>query len=53
MLAVGLALLASLGFGSSAVFARIGMQGVKPLSATLISLVIISKQEAPLAAIPD
>ena len=40
MLAVGLALLAALGFAATAIFARVGMQGVKPLPATLISLVV-------------
>ena len=51
MLPVGLALLASVGFGSSAVFARIGMQGVKPLSATLISLIVSCILTVPLALI--
>ena len=51
MLAVGLALLASVGFGSSAVFARIGMQGAKPLSTTLISLVVSSGLAVLLALI--
>jgi drug/metabolite transporter, DME family len=37
MLAIALALVAALGFGSSAVFARIGMQGIPPLPSTLIS----------------
>ena len=40
MLAVGLALLAALGFAATAIFARVGMQGVKPLASTLISLVV-------------
>jgi drug/metabolite transporter (DMT)-like permease len=39
MLAVALALLASLGFGSSAIFARLGMRDVPPLASTLISAV--------------
>jgi drug/metabolite transporter (DMT)-like permease len=39
MLAVGLSLLAALGFGSSAIFARVGMQGIKPLPSTLIAAV--------------
>ena len=51
MLAVGLALLASLGFGSSSIFARVGMQGVKPLSATLISLVVSCILAVPMALI--
>ena len=37
MLAIGLALVAALGFGSAAIFARIGMQGIRPLPSTLIS----------------
>lgn len=40
MLAVGLSLLAGLGFASSAIFARVGMQGVKPLPSTFISVVV-------------
>ena len=40
MLAVGLSLLAGLGFASTAIFARVGMQGVKPLPATFISVVV-------------
>ena len=51
MLPVGLALLASLGFGGSAIFARVGMQGVKPLSATLISLVVSCILAVPIALI--
>lgn len=39
MLAIGLALLAALGFGSAAVFARLGMRGIRPLPSTLISAV--------------
>lgn len=39
MLPVGLSLLAGLGFASSAIFARVGMQGVTPLAATFISVV--------------
>lgn len=39
MLAIGLALVAAFGFGSAAIFARIGMQGIKPLPSTLISAV--------------
>lgn len=37
MLAIGLSLVAALGFGSAAIFARIGMQGIRPLPSTLIS----------------
>ena len=51
MLAVILALLAGLGFGGSAIFARVGMQGVKPLSATLISLVVSCFLSVPIALI--
>ena len=40
MLAVGLSLLAGLGFASTSIFARVGMQGVKPLPATFISVVV-------------
>lgn len=40
MLAVGLSMLAGLGFASTAIFARVGMQGVKPLPATFISVVV-------------
>ena len=37
MIAIGLALVSALGFGSAAIFARIGMQGIKPLPSTFIS----------------
>ena len=37
MLAVGLSLVAGLGFANAAILARVGMQGVKPLSGTLIT----------------
>ncbi len=49
MLAVGLALLASLGFGSSAIFARLGMRDIPPLASTLISAVASLLVAAPLA----
>ena len=39
VLAIVLALVAALGFGASAVFARIGLQGIKPITGTAISLV--------------
>jgi drug/metabolite transporter (DMT)-like permease len=39
MLAVGLSLLSGLGFAGAAIFARAGMQGIKPLPSTLVSLV--------------
>ena len=51
MLAIGLALAASLGFGSSAVFARAGMQGIKPLPSTLISLAVSSVPTVILALV--
>ena len=40
MLAVVLALVAALGFGSTAIFARVGMQGIRPLPSTVISTLI-------------
>ena len=40
MLAVILALAAALGFGSTAIFARVGMQGIRPLPSTVISTLI-------------
>lgn len=49
MLAVGLALLASLGFGSSAIFARLGMRNIPPLASTLISTVASLFLAVPLA----
>lgn len=39
MLAVGLSVLAGLGFASTSIFARVGMQGIKPLPSTFISVV--------------
>ncbi len=38
MSAIVLALVSGLGFGSAAIFARVGMQGVSPLSSTFISV---------------
>lgn len=38
MSAVALALVSGLGFGSAAIFARMGMQGVSPMSSTFISV---------------
>ncbi len=38
--AIALSLLSGLGFGSAAIFARVGMQGVSPLPSTLISVVV-------------
>jgi drug/metabolite transporter (DMT)-like permease len=38
MSAIVLALISGLGFGSSAIFARVGMQGVSPLASTFISV---------------
>ena len=49
MLAVGLSLVAGLGFAGSAIFARIGMQGIRPLSTTLISTVASLLPSAALA----
>ena len=40
MLAITFALLAATGFGSGAIFARIGLQGMKPGTGTAISLVV-------------
>lgn len=37
MLAILLATISALGFGSSAIFARVGMQGIRPIPSTLIS----------------
>lgn len=51
MIAIGLALLSALGFGSAAVFARVGMQGVRPLPSTLISAVASFIPSAVLAVI--
>ena len=39
LLSIGLACIAALGFGSAAIFARVGMQGLSPMPGTLISLV--------------
>ena len=39
LLSLGLACIAVLGFGSSAVLARLGMQAIRPMPASLISLV--------------
>lgn len=49
MLAVVLALLAALGFGSSAIFARLGMRDIPPLASTLISAVASLLLAVPLA----
>ena len=51
MLAIGLSLLAGLGFGSAAIFARVGMQGIKPLSNTLISVIVSSVPAVILALV--
>jgi len=56
MLAVGLSLLAGLGFASTAIFARVGMQGIKPMPATFISVVVSFLPAIVLAllfALPD
>ena len=39
MLAIGLAVISAFGFGSAAIFARVGMQGIRPIPSTLISAV--------------
>lgn len=38
--AIALSLLSGAGFGSAAIFARIGMQGMSPLSSTMVSVVV-------------
>ena len=38
--AIALGLLSGFGFGSAAIFARIGMQGMSPLSSTLLSVMV-------------
>jgi len=38
--AIALSLLSGFGFGSAAIFARIGMQGMSPLSSTLLSVIV-------------
>ena len=40
MLEIALGLSAALGFGSSAIFARLGLQHLRPTSGTLVSLVV-------------
>ena len=40
MLAIGLSVLAGVGFGTSAILARVSMQGMKPLASTFISVVV-------------
>ena len=37
MLAIGLAVVSAFGFGSAAIFARLGMQDIRPIPSTLIS----------------
>ena len=51
MTAIGLALLSALGFGSAAVFARVGMQGIRPMPSTLISSVASLVPSAALAVV--
>lgn len=51
MIAIGLALLSALGFGSAAVFARVGMQGIRPIPSTLISAVASFVPSAILAVV--
>ena len=50
LLSIGLACIAVLGFGSAAVFARLGMQSVRPMPGTLISLVSSTLLAGGLAA---
>ena len=38
--AIALSLLSGFGFGSAAIFARVGMQGMSPLSSTLLSVIV-------------
>ena len=38
--AIALSLLSAFGFGSAAIFARVGMQGLSPLSSTLLSVIV-------------
>lgn len=40
VLAIAFSLLAAVGFGSAAVFARLGLQGMKPVTGTAISLIV-------------
>ena len=51
MLGVGLALVAGLSFSAAAIFARVGMQGVKPLSGDLMALVVSAVPAVLLALI--
>ena len=37
---IALSLLSGFGFGSAAIFARVGMQGMSPLSSTLLSVIV-------------
>ncbi len=50
MTGVILALLAALGFGSGAVFARVGLQNMSPQFATLISLAVSAAAAMAIAA---
>ena len=38
--AIALSLLSAFGFGSAAIFARVGMQGMSPISSTLLSVIV-------------
>ena len=51
MLPIALAFLAAIGFGSSAIFARIGMRGIHPLTSAFISVVVSFIPAAILAVI--
>jgi uncharacterized membrane protein len=51
MLAIGLAVVSALGFGSAAIFARLGMQNIRPIPSTLISAIASFLPAAALALI--
>ena len=53
MLGVTLGLLAAVGFGASAVFARLGLQYMRPTTGTLISLVVGTGITMTLAIVLD
>jgi drug/metabolite transporter (DMT)-like permease len=51
MLAIGLAVVSALGFGSAGVLARLGMQNIRPIPSTLISAIASFLPAAALALI--
>ena len=51
LLSIGLACIAVLGFGSSAVLARLGMQAIRPMPSSLISLVASTLLAGTLAVV--